>query len=283
LVVAVLLFALVAITLIPAAGVWVGLTSAALAGPVLAGFIAVRRGLRRIDPIERLTWSWSSARANGRWALAQGLALSLGVSLIATVVWGVGQPLVFVIAIALGNFVGYTVLSVLMLAVLGGLDAELAAARSRINEGMRASGRNMLLVWVMVASLLAIPLLGLTLVADSLEVPNLDGEAIARWRADPRRFFALIGLCAASTLGFVAGLLRGGFALVQHVVLRVMLALAGELPLRIGRVLDAGRARSLLRRVGGGHAFVHGALQAELARAAQSTPTSQISMKPTPI
>ena len=70
----------------------------------------------------------------------------------------------------------------------------------------------------------------------------------------------------ASTLGLVAGLLRGGFALVQHASLRVLLALSGELPLRIGRVLDAGCARSLLRRVGGGHAFVHGAVQAELAR-----------------
>jgi hypothetical protein len=116
-------------------------------------------------------------------------------------------------------------------------------------------------------------LLGLTLVAPSLEVPDMpdmpdiDAEAIELWRADPRRFFALIGLCAASTLGCVAGLLRGGFALVQHLVLRAMLALAGELPFRLGRVLDAGCACALLRRIGGGHAFVHGVLQAELARA----------------
>jgi serine/threonine protein kinase len=265
--VAVLLGSLVAITLIPAAGVRVGLASAALAGPVLAMFIGSVAGLRRIDPIERLTWSWSRARANGRRALAQGLSLAAVVSLIATVVWGLGQPLSAVLAIAFGNFVGYAVLSTLMLAVLGGLDAELVATRSRINEGMHASGRNMLLVWALVFSLLAIPLLGVTLVAESLEVPDVDAEAIELWRAAPRRFFALIGLCAASTLGLVAALLRGGFAVVQHLVLRAMLALAGELPFRVGRVLDAGRARSLLRRVGGGHAFVHGALQAELARA----------------
>src|SRR5690606_1991158 len=98
----------------------------------------------------------------------------------------------------------------------------------------------------------------------SLAVPDLDGEAIAIWRAGPRRFFALVGVCAASTLGLIAGLSRGGFAVVQHAVLRVMLALAGELPLRIRGLLEAGCARGLLRRVGGGHAFVHAALQAEL-------------------
>jgi hypothetical protein len=265
--VAALLCSLVAVTLIPAAGLRVGWTSAALAGPVLAAFIGRSAGLRRIDPVERLTWSWSRARANGRRALVQGLMLAAIVSLIATLVWGVGQTLVVVLAIAFGNFVGYAVLSTLMLGVLGGLDAELVARHSRINEGMRASARNMLLVWILVSSLLALPLLGLTLVAESLEVPDIDAEAIELWRADPRRFFALIGLCAASTLGFVAGLLRGGFALVQHLVLRAMLAVTGELPLRLGRVLEAGCACSLLRRMGGGHAFVHGVLQAELARA----------------
>jgi hypothetical protein len=264
--VSVLLGSLVAVTLIPAVGLRVAWSTAALAGPVLAVFIGASAGLRRIDPIERLTWSWSRVRANGRRALGQGLLLAAIVSLIATVVWGVGQSPIVVLALALGNFVGYTVLSVLMLAVLGGLHAELVATRSRVNEGMHASARNMLLVWAMVSSLLALPLLGLTLMADSLEVPDLDAEAIELWRAAPRRFFALIGLCAAATLGSVAGLLRGGFALIQHLVLRAMLALTGELPLRLGRVLDAGCACSLLRRIGGGHAFVHGALQGELAR-----------------
>jgi serine/threonine protein kinase len=264
--VAALLCLLVAGTLIPAAGLRVGLTSAALAGPVLAVFIGRRAGLRRIDPVERLTWSWSRVRANARRALTQGLMLAAIVSLIATVVWGIGQAPIVVFALAFGNFVGYAVLSTLMLAVLGGLDAELVATRGRMNEGMRASARNMLLVWAIVSSLLAVPLLGLTLVAESLEVPNIEGEAIELWAAAPRQFFALVGVCAASTLGLVAGLLRGGFAVVQHAVLRVMLALAGELPLRVGRMLDAGCERSLLRRVGGGHAFAHVALQAELAR-----------------
>jgi hypothetical protein len=155
----------------------------------------------------------------------------------------------------------------LVLGTLAGLGAELVATRSRINEGMRASARNMLMVWGLVAFMLALPLLWIGLAAQSLAVPELDGEATAVWQAAPGRFFALVGVCAASTLGLVAGLLRGGFAVIQHGVLRVMLALAGELPLRVSRLLEAGCACSLLRRVGGGHAFIHAALQAELAKA----------------
>lgn len=264
-VVASLFAVIVAATLVPAAGARVGLSSAALVGPVLALFVGVAAGLRRIEPIERLAWSWSQLRASWRRALVRALGLAALVSAIAAAVWGIGQPLGFAIAIAISNFVGYSLLFALMLGVLAGLGAELVATRSRVNEGMRASARNTLLVWSMVTSLLAVPLLGLGLAAQSIAAPDIDAEAIAVWQAAPGRFFALVGVCAASTLGLVAGLLRGGFAVIQHLVLRVLLAMTGELPLRVGRLLAAGRARSLLRRVGGGHAFIHAALQTELA------------------
>ncbi|HVH97503.1 MAG TPA: protein kinase, partial [Enhygromyxa sp.] len=265
-VVALLFASVVASTLIPAAGVRVGLGSAALVGPVLALFVGRSAGLKRIEPVERLTWSWSRLRTNLRRVPPRAFGLAAIVSAIAALVWGSGQSPAFAFAIAISNLLGYSLLFGLMLGVLEGLGAELVATRSRVNEGMHASARNTLLVWGLVACMLAIPLLGLGWAARTMAAPELASEATAVWQAAPSRFFALVGVCAASTLGLVAAMLRGGFAVVQHAVLRVLLAIAGELPLRVSRLLEAGCARSLLRRVGGGHAFIHAALQAELAR-----------------
>src|SRR5690606_27726989 len=149
-VVALLFAVIVAATLMPAAGARVGLSSAALVGPVPAVCDDVAAGPRRIEPIERLAWSWSRLRASWRRALARAIGLSAIVSAIAATVWGIGQPPSFAATIAVSNFVGYSLLFTLMLGVLAGLGAELVATRSRINEGIRASARNTLLVWLAV-------------------------------------------------------------------------------------------------------------------------------------
>lgn len=58
---------------------------------------------------------------------------------------------------------------------------------------------------------------------------------------------------------------RGGLAVVQHGVLRVLLAAGGRLPLRLVATLDTAAERALLRKVGGGYMFIHDELREHLA------------------
>ena len=58
--------------------------------------------------------------------------------------------------------------------------------------------------------------------------------------------------------GIVTGAWKfGGFAVLQHAVLRVMLYLYEHIPWNYVRFLDYATDRILLRKVGGGYIFVH--------------------------
>jgi hypothetical protein len=54
-----------------------------------------------------------------------------------------------------------------------------------------------------------------------------------------------------------SGMTLGGFDLGQHALLRLMLWMSAGVPLRLGRVLDAGAKSGIFRRIGGGYSFVH--------------------------
>jgi hypothetical protein len=117
----------------------------------------------------------------------------------------------------------------------------------------------------------AAPLLALTFALGPPPAPPLQApEARAAtwlWRIDPASFFAWIELCAGATIGLFAGLHRGGLAVVQHGVLRVLLAITGRLPLRLVAALDVAAERALLRKLGGGYIFIHDELREHLAAA----------------
>jgi NACHT domain len=57
--------------------------------------------------------------------------------------------------------------------------------------------------------------------------------------------------------GLLVGLLIGGWACIQHTVLRVLLWRSGAIPWNYSQFLDFATERILLRKVGGGYIFVH--------------------------
>ncbi len=93
-------------------------------------------------------------------------------------------------------------------------------------------------------------------------------------------FYALRGglhivglLDALPTVAFVAllaALALGGFAVVCHVTLRLLLSLRGDAPWRYARFLDFACERVLLRRVGGGYIFIHRMLAEYFAEHAEA-------------
>ncbi|GER90925.1 hypothetical protein KDW_50870 [Dictyobacter vulcani] len=57
--------------------------------------------------------------------------------------------------------------------------------------------------------------------------------------------------------GLLVGLLIGGWACIQHIILRVLLWRSGAIPWNYAQFLDFATERILLRKVGGGYIFVH--------------------------
>jgi len=60
-----------------------------------------------------------------------------------------------------------------------------------------------------------------------------------------------------SIVALILFLLNGGYACLQHVILRFILYRQGVIPWRYTRFLDEAADRLLLRKVGGGYIFIH--------------------------
>jgi hypothetical protein len=79
----------------------------------------------------------------------------------------------------------------------------------------------------------------------------------------------LLGLPSAG----IAALWFGGYALLQHALLRLLLAATSPLPLRLVRLLDEATSRAFLRRVGGQYLFLHRRVLEHFAEQAQEPPS----------
>ncbi|TNJ38910.1 NACHT domain-containing protein [Chlorobaculum thiosulfatiphilum] len=67
----------------------------------------------------------------------------------------------------------------------------------------------------------------------------------------------VVGLNGGIIIGLFSGLFLGGYAVIQHYVLRFLLWSEGFAPLRYVRFLDYAADLLFLRKVGGGYIFVH--------------------------
>lgn len=66
-----------------------------------------------------------------------------------------------------------------------------------------------------------------------------------------------IGLPIGLVIGLICGVVNGGYAVVQHFVLRFVLTLNGFAPMNYANFLDHAAALIFLRKVGGGYIFIH--------------------------
>jgi DNA polymerase III delta prime subunit len=130
--------------------------------------------------------------------------------------------------------VGVTVAVFLML--LSGMRGDRVATTTRPNEGIRRSAGNALRFGLLVGVL--------ALILSVLVLPNpVEG--------------LLYGLVNSITLGYAIWLAYGGFAVVQHWLLRRVLETDGAIPRNYAAFLDTAVRLIFLRGVGGGYIFVH--------------------------
>ena len=88
-------------------------------------------------------------------------------------------------------------------------------------------------------------------------------------------------LFTGPSCGLLVGLLIGGWACIQHTVLRVLLWRSGAIPWDYSQFLDFATERILLRKVGGGYIFVHRLLLDYFASLAPDPTQEQRSLPPT--
>jgi hypothetical protein len=178
---------------------------------------------------------WSRTRA-WRSALTAGCALWVGVLVFSVLLpVAAGDPisarevLTSMFSSALLGLIGGFAFG-----FLGGLTSGVVEQRIRPNEGIQRSGRNSLIIGVVVG-------VSVTLLS------GLAGGALLFIPAHT------VGLWS----GLVVALAYGGYTLLSHYILRLLLWKNGVMPLNYSMFLDYCVERIFLRKVGGGYIFVH--------------------------
>jgi hypothetical protein len=150
----------------------------------------------------------------------------------------------------------YIVLSVLASAsgaalagmVLGGMVGDRLDAQTRPNQGIRRSARSALRVWL----LFGLPASPMGAILSELINTMLANDVSLR----VDMFFWIGGIVSSAVVawvvvGIVGALAFGGYAVLSHIALRLILWRSGAAPLDYVRFLDYAAERVFLRKVGG--------------------------------
>jgi hypothetical protein len=229
---------------------------------------------RRITPVESIGWSTRAAISGVSTALTAGAvlavsyglmsalpntlgsiamqlytqsALSLGIQQIG---WVVLYWLFLGLFIALSEGLPLGIITALAVGLINGLVGHEAEEKVAPNQGIRRSARMAMLIGLLTAPALAI-------------AGALAGAVAAALHYDPswQTTSADYGITIGITGGVAFGLVFGGYASLSHGALRIVVWAADMLPLDTLHFLDYATERIFLRRVGGGHIFVHRLLQ----------------------
>ncbi len=219
-----------------------------LAGVFLGGLIGVLTkdmfGTRKsqIQPVEVLIWTRISGLRRVISSLPGGV---LGI------IVGGGTGLMSEVYLNFASWQKHLLISALIGALLGSIiGGEIGGFSQHMlekgklvkpNEGIRRSAHNGLLIGLPIGLTLSGFAFGLVLWSSPANIS--DG--------------LLWGLPLGLIVAVVLFLLNGGYACLQHMVLRFVLCFQGYIPWNYTRFLDEAAERLLLRKVGGGYIFIH--------------------------
>lgn len=209
---------------------------------IFAGLLLGRPGLkpRQIVPTEMLRWSWRQFRRHiGPLLLLGGL---------------IGLLLQFLLRqISNTHYVGPLegLLMALVVGLLAGFKSDALEQQLYPNQGMRRSSR-IALASGGIAALLTI------MVASGYHSLH-NGSYFGLARELTASTSGLLGMYLVLGLGLGLGtaFAAGGRAVLSHLALRFVLWRAGSIAWNCAQFLDSCAARILLRRIGGGYAFMH--------------------------
>jgi hypothetical protein len=215
--------------------------------------------LNRITLVETMSWKW-----NQFWqrtipgsivGLIGGLFLGLFLGLVAGPSWGLFQTeqpelrtrLIFglIVGLIFGLILGP--IGGLASGLVGGFADRVKVGKVVPNEGITLSRKNALAAFLV--TWLTIGLIGGLL--GGLLFGLVGGLSSGLLRG------LIFGLSSGLCFGLVVGLNRGGSAVIKHYALRVTLWLNGYTPFKFIKFLDHCDRLIFLKKVGGGHMFIH--------------------------
>jgi eukaryotic-like serine/threonine-protein kinase len=245
----------------PLQGVVAGFIAGVPLGVTAAIFGLPRLAPRRIIIVETLRWSWSGARRFGLIAfLFGGIFGAFGglLGMLLGIIHGVIGLLYCGIA-AVISALGAAIAGMM----LGGVVGDRLDTQAHPNQGIRRSARSALFAWLALG-LVAAPMSSL------LSVVIRQGILAYDTSIPPEIFFWVGGVPASALvgtilIGIIGMLAFGGYAVLSHVSLRLVLWHSGVAPLDYVRFLDYCTERIFLRKVGGGYIFVHRMLMEHFA------------------
>jgi len=138
-------------------------------------------------------------------------------------------------------------------AVIGGLTGKAIDLKTQPNQGIRQSLKNFVRVGGAYSALTLITFSGSMI----LLLPSDLLTAIVTDRGLGWPGIVLIIGVLAPTIGMLVAFSRGGYAVVQHSVLRFLLWRDKSAPRNIARFMDYTSEHLLTRKVGGGYIFIH--------------------------
>jgi hypothetical protein len=220
-------------------GLVVGLFAGLVVG-LIGGLVLLRR---EIVCVETVRWSWSHC-----WRSRASIPV---VALVGGMVGGLVGGLQGGLQAGLASGLVNGLIAGLVAGLVAGLTFGEIQKSAFPNEGMHRSARTALFVGLvlclvvgLVVGLFGGPLFGL--------VGGLQGElSVGPWTA------LFNGLVFGLLGGLIGELVAGGEMCLKHVVLRLWLIRNGSTPWNYVRFLDYAAERILLRKVGGGYAFIH--------------------------
>jgi eukaryotic-like serine/threonine-protein kinase len=213
---------------------------ASLSLGLLFGLFFGLRGSRQsaendIEIFEALSWSWHKAVTGGWTGAIVGLSLWLFFALIFD--WKIFGPLFDRWLFGAIRILTEGLFSMLLFGLIGaifnGLHPKIIETKSAPNQGIHLSIRNGIVVGLVVG-----------LFAWLLSGPVFGGRGF-----EPLS----IGL----GYWLLVALWYGGFDVIQHYTLRLILLIQGHTPANYARFLDYSVDRIFLQKVGGGYRFIH--------------------------
>jgi len=215
-----------------------------------------------IKTVELLSWSWRRASVGLFIGLVVGLVVGLGA-------WLAGNPSIqllidYLSVLIVGGRNPWLALA-LAIGLATGLVAGLFSGLVRIetkqtvvpNEGIWRSLQNTIRTGLVALLAIALPV-G---IAGRLVFGLVDGS--------------IIGLMSGLAFGVGVGIFFGGYAVIQHYILRFILYCNNRIPWNLTRFLDYATDRIFLRKVGGGYIFIHRMLQEHFASLAETKEVTQ--------
>ena len=214
-----------------------------------------------IRTVEQLVWSWRRAVVGFVTGSVLGLAVLLSLILVLMLIFGSTVSAIETMVRATSAGIALGLVFGLVFNTARGMtfrDLQETPRQLVPNQGIWNSARNALLVCFVVGPCLWLGLRGVKALPLLLHEVSAPAALIDPYENTLDTLFGtILPINGVIGLGLAIGLGLGGFACIQHAMLRLLLWRNQQIPWNYSQFLDYASGHLLLRKVGRGYIFIH--------------------------